>query len=49
MLVLIEEKVKDVPNNIYGQRIKEKTDFYGGIEEFIEYVKEHPDEFRLKK
>lgn len=49
MLQLAEEKSKEVANNIYGERLKEKKDFYGKLEEFIEYVKAHPDEFKLNR
>ena len=32
MLDLIESKAKKVPDNEYGKRIKERTDFYGKIQ-----------------
>jgi hypothetical protein len=41
MLVVIQEEAKKVPHNEFGERMKKRKEFYGGIEaKFLEIVSE---------
>ena len=43
MLAIIQEKSKTVPSSIFGERIKQKPEFYGEVQKIIDMLIEEQE------